>query len=146
MTGVSPPPWPSETRDNANWNCCLVPAGLNQPVTDHSKDLAWGYSDWDFRHKAVVFGSLPSLLGVRISGSYVAQSGTPFSLVVNEDINGDGSANNDLAFVFDPADPSTPPEIAEAMQRVLDNPDPATQRFNYAVNENVGVTRTTGNP
>jgi len=216
----------NETRDNANWNCCLVPAGLNQPVTDHPKDLAWGASDWDFRHKAVVFGSLPSLLGIRVSGSYVAQSGTPFSLVANQDINGDGSANNDLAFVFDPADPSTPPAIAEAMQRVLDNPenlardyiranlgqiaernggrapwsgrldiratrgfptfgghraeitadvfnflnllnsewggrknlgvrqtllqvesfDPATQRFNYAVNENVGVTRTTGNP
>jgi hypothetical protein len=53
----------------------------------------------------------------------VGNSGRPFSLVVSRDINGDDAAANDLAFVFDPADPATPPEVAGALQRVLDNPD-----------------------
>ena len=36
--------------------------------------------------------------------------------MVNGDINGDESNANDLAFVFDPDDPATPPDIAAAMR------------------------------
>jgi len=41
---------------------------------------------------------------------------------VNGDINGDEATSNDLAFVFDPNDASTPPTIAASMRKVLDNP------------------------
>ena len=66
---------------------------------------------------------MPAIYGFRVTGSYVGTSGRPFSLVINGDVNGDGTANNDLAFVFDPNDPSTPADIAAAMQRVLANPN-----------------------
>ena len=41
---------------------------------------------------------------------------------MNGDINGDEATSNDLAFVFDPANPSTPAAIAASMRKVLDNP------------------------
>lgn len=114
----------NESRDNSTYNCCAPGTSMNTAVADDPRDLnaAWGYSDFDFRHKLVGYGSLPTLLGFRLSGRYVARSGTPVSLVVGSDINGDGTSQNDLAFVFDPDDPATPAAVAASMRRVLDNP------------------------
>lgn len=50
-------------------------------------------------------------------------NGRPFSAVVDGDINGDEATSNDLAFVFDPNDPSTPSAIAASMRKVLANPE-----------------------
>ena len=66
---------------------------------------------------------LPRVWGFQLSGRYIGQSGRPFSAVINGDVNGDDVTNNDLAFIFDPADPSTPSAIAAGMRTVLDNPD-----------------------
>jgi len=218
----------NSTRDNSSYNCCIARTASFTAITSDPRDLSgsWGPADNDFRHKVVLYGQLPSVWGFRLSGRYVGQSGQTFSLLVNGDINGDDHNNNDLAFVFDPDDPNTPPEIAEGMRRVLANPksrareyiranlgriagrnggrgpfagrldlrlarqfptlrgqsaeltvdvfnfanllnsdwggryvvprnqfllnvvgfDPATQRYRYAVNENVGVVRKTGAP
>jgi hypothetical protein len=64
---------------------------------------------------------MPVGWGVTLGARYVGASGRPFSLTVNGDINGDDYSGNDLAFLFDPDDPSTPPDIAAAMRRLLDN-------------------------
>jgi hypothetical protein len=61
-------------------------------------------------------------VGFRIGGRYVGMNGRPFSATVNGDINGDEATSNDLAFVFDPANPSTPAAVAASMRKVLDNP------------------------
>ncbi|CAA9342676.1 MAG: hypothetical protein AVDCRST_MAG11-3052, partial [uncultured Gemmatimonadaceae bacterium] len=114
------------TRDNSSYNCCVSrTATLFTPNAGDPNDVGalWGPSDNDFRHKVALFGTLPRLWGFQLSGRYVGNSGRPFSLVVSRDINGDDAAANDLAFVFDPADPTTPPEVAAALRRVLDNPD-----------------------
>ena len=89
------------------------------------RDLSgsWGPSDVDFRHKVVVAGVLPPVLGFRLSGRYVGSTGRPFTAVVNGDLNGDESNGNDLAFVFDPDDPATPADVAASMRKVLANPD-----------------------
>jgi hypothetical protein len=71
----------------------------------------------------VVYGALPSVWGVQLSGRYVGSSGAPYSIVVNADMNGDGSLVNDLAFIFDPDAASTPTAVAASMRRVLDNPE-----------------------
>jgi len=116
----------NHTRDNSSFNCCIArTASLLTPVRGDPRDLggAWGPADTDFRHKLVVFGSLPALAGFRVSGRYVGNTGRPFSLVVNGDINGDDYNGNDLAFLFDPGDPSTPPDLAASMRRVMENPD-----------------------
>jgi hypothetical protein len=116
----------NRTRDNTSFSCCIArSAPLLTPVRGDPRDLsgAWGPSDTDFRHKVVVHAALPALWGFRVSGRYVGNTGRPFSLVVNGDINGDDYNGNDLAFLFDPDDPNTPADVAASMRRVISNPD-----------------------
>jgi hypothetical protein len=96
---------------------------------------AWGPTDQAFRDKVIAAFILPPVFGFRVTGSYVGQSGRPYSLVINGDVNGDGTANNDLAYVFNPDDPSTPADIAAAMRRVLANPNNRARDF---IQQNLG--------
>jgi hypothetical protein len=114
----------NETRDNSSYNCCIARTASFTPIQSDPRDIstAWGFSDNDFRHKVVAYGQLPSFWGVRLSGRFVGQSGSGFHLLVNGDVNGDDHNNNDLAFIPDPNSPTTDPEIAAAMRRLLDNP------------------------
>lgn len=114
----------NDTRDNSSYNCCVSrTATLFTPNTGDPNDLdaLRAPSDNSFRHKLAVFGTLPNLWGFQIGGRYVGNSGRPFSLVVNRDINGDDAAANDLAFIFDPNSPSTPRDVADALRRVMAN-------------------------
>jgi hypothetical protein len=122
----------NKTEDNSTFNCCIArTASLFTPVTNDPRDLSdsWGPSDFDFTHKISIYGELPSWYGVRLGLRYVGASGRPFSLVTNGDINGDGYSGNDLAFVFDPSDPSTPPAIAASIQRILDNEESVASEY-----------------
>lgn len=125
----------NESRDNLSFNCCNPV--ISTPVKgDHrALDGALTAADYDFRHKVVAFGQLPTVWGFRLSARYEGQSGTPFSLMVGSDITGDGQGNNNLAFVFNPEDPSTPADIADAMRRVLSNPDNVAADY---IRENLG--------
>ena len=115
----------NSTVDNSSFNCCVAITSTFSQNTGDPRDLSGsrGPSDNAFRDKYVAAFLLPPIYGFRVTGSYVGTSGRPFSLVINGDVNGDGTLNNDLAFVFDPNDPSTPADIAAAMQRVLANPN-----------------------
>jgi len=115
----------NDTRDNSSFNCCVaLTSTFSQNTGDPRRlDDAWGPSEDSFRDKFVAAFLLPRVWGFRVTGSYVGISGRPYSLVINGDVNGDGTANNDLAFVFDPNDPSTPADIAAGMRKVLDNPN-----------------------
>ena len=116
----------NRTRDNSSYNCCVSrTATLFTPTTGDPNDLAglWGPADADFRHKIAAFGSLPPVRGFQLSARYVGNTGRPFSLVVGRDVNGDDAPANDLAFVFDPDDPSTPAPVAAALRRVMANPE-----------------------
>jgi hypothetical protein len=125
----------NQTQDNISFNCCNP--RISNPVPGDHREIEGlrTWSNYDFRHKVVLFGQLPSLWGIRLGARYEGQSGRPFSLVVGSDITGDGQRNNNLAFVFDPSDPSTPPEVAAAMQRVLENPDNVAADY---IRENLG--------
>jgi hypothetical protein len=128
----------NSTRDNTSYNCCVAGTAINTATTGDPRDLngLWGRSDSDFRHKLVIFGSLPTLHGFRVSARYVGASGSPFSLVTSRDINADGSPNpNDLAFLFDPNAPGTPAAIATGMRQLIDNPNSIVARY---VRDNVG--------
>ncbi len=116
----------NRSLDNTTFGCCLARTSTTfTAVASDPRDLtgSWGPADTDFRHKVVLAGTLPPLLGARIGLRYVGSNGRPFSAVVNGDVNGDEATSNDLAFVFDPDDPTTPPAVAASMRRVLDNPD-----------------------
>jgi hypothetical protein len=122
----------NRTRDNSSYNCCVSrTATLFTPTTGDPNDLGalWGPADADFRHKIAVFGALPPLWGFQLSARYVGNTGRPFSLVVGRDINGDDAPANDLAFVFDPDDPRTPAPVAEALRRVMANPENVAREY-----------------
>ncbi len=115
----------NRARDNTTFGCCLARTATTfTAVQGAPRDLAgsWGPSDTDFRHKLVLAGSIRLRWGVLLGGRYVGSTGRPFSAVVNGDINGDEATSNDLAFIFDPDDPSTPAAVAASMRRVLANP------------------------
>ncbi len=115
----------NDARDNSTFSCCIArTASLFTPVKGDPRNLSgsWGPSDYDFRNKLTAVVEVPLAHGTTLSARYVGSTGRPFSLVVNGDINGDDYSGNDLAFVFDPNDPATPPDIAAAMRRVLANP------------------------
>lgn len=90
-------------------------------------DVEWGISSNDRRHSInvqltyAVSGSLELSMNGRL------QSGTPFTPLVNRDINGDGM-RNDRAFVFDPYEPGLDTAVANAMLRLLDNVSPRVRR------------------
>jgi hypothetical protein len=114
----------NRARDQSTFSCCIArTASLLTPVKSDPRDLSgsWGPSDYDFRHKITAYADVPLGWGLALGARYVGASGRPFSLTVNGDINGDDYSGNDLAFVFDPGDPSTPPDIAAAMRRLLAN-------------------------
>jgi hypothetical protein len=115
----------NKATDNSTYGCCLARTATTftaVPGDPRNLSGSWGPSDTDFRHKMVVAGALGLPWGIRLGGRYVGTNGRPFSAVVNGDINGDEATSNDLAFVFDPDDPSTPPAIATSMRKVLANP------------------------
>jgi hypothetical protein len=115
----------NEALDNTTYGCCLARTSTTYTaIRSDPRDLSgsWGPSDTDFRHKFVVAGSVPVGWGILLGGRYVGQNGRPITAVVNGDINGDEATSNDLAFVFDPNNPSTPSAIAASMRKVLDNP------------------------
>ena len=56
-------------------------------------------SDFDRPHKLTVTGTAALPYGFGIGLSYVGVSGTPYTWVTSNDVNGDGVAQNDLMFV-----------------------------------------------
>src|SRR5205807_1908352 len=70
-----------------------------EPVDGSLEDRNVRPSAFDRPHKITVTGTgtLPYGFGAGIS--YVGQSGTPYTWVVNGDINGDGQSRNDLPLI-----------------------------------------------
>lgn len=122
------------TKDNTSYNGNVANTSTFRPIKSDPRSLSeMDYSDNQFRHKVVIFGSSPSFKGFSLSGRFTGIGGSRYSLVVDADINGDfvgGPGNdNDLAFVFDPNDPKTAQAIRESMQKVLANPNNRAKKY-----------------
>ncbi len=120
----------NETRDNHSYNCCIAITSVFMPVPGDTREMSWGPSATDFRHKLVLYGSTPEIFGGRFSARVIGQSGANWSPTVAQDINyddvgqGGSFANaNDLAFLFDPSRTGLDATLASQMQSVLDNPN-----------------------
>lgn len=116
------------TKDNTSYNGNVANTSTFRPVQSDPRDLtAVDFSDNQFKHKLVFFGSTPTWKGFSLSGRFTGIGGTRYTLTVDADINGDfvgGPGNdNDLAFIFDPNDAKTPAAIRASMEKVLANPD-----------------------
>lgn len=114
----------NKTEDTSSFNCCQWTTALHNPIQRDPRQLEWAPSDNDFRHKVVLAGNTPLFMGFNVSASYVGISGRPFSLLMTGDIDGTGSANNDLAFIFDPNDPATPENIRQGMLNAIERARP----------------------
>lgn len=119
----------NETRDNSSFNCCIAITSVFTPVPSDPRQASWGASANDFRHKLVLYGATPELLGFQFSARVIGQSGSPWSATVAQDINGDdvgaGSSfanQNDLAFIFDPSGAGLRQGFADSLRLVYDNP------------------------
>jgi hypothetical protein len=115
----------NDTKDNTSYNGNVAnTATLVQAVRDDPRDLSRiTYSDNQFRHKVVLFGSLPTFYGVSIGIRYSGIGGTRYSLLSGANTNGDFVTNsNDLAFIFDPNNRTVPENVRNGINAILDNP------------------------
>lgn len=116
----------NDTKDNTSFNGNVAnSATLGQPVIDDPRNLGpLAYSGNQFRHKVVVYGTLPIFWGVNIGMRYTGLGGTRFNILAGANTNGDFvSSTNDLAYIFDYNNPNTPENIRTGLQAILDNPE-----------------------
>ncbi|MGH7530961.1 MAG: TonB-dependent receptor [Gemmatimonadales bacterium] len=95
--------------DNSSFSCCTSGEGFSGEPTagdpnfigDAGDDLtgAWGPSRFERRHVVVLSGLYRTPFGLRVSALWRLQSGTPWTPLVDGDINADGISGNDRAFV-----------------------------------------------
>lgn len=129
----------NDTKDNTSYNGNVAnTATLALPVRDDPRNLSkLSASDNQFRTKVVVYGTLPTFYGVSVGLRYSGIGGTPYSLLVAGNVNGDFVASNDLAYVFDPKDPAVPAALRNGVQAILDNPNASESLKDY-VRRSVG--------
>jgi hypothetical protein len=129
----------NDTKDNTSYNGNVAnTATLSLMVKDDPRDLStMSYSDNQFRHKVVFYGTMPSLWGVSMGLRFSGIAGTRYSLAVNGNVNGDFVNSNDLAFIYDPNNKNTPEYIKNGIQAILDDPNAEKSIKNY-INGNLG--------
>lgn len=126
----------NDAKDNTSFNGNVAnSATLSQPVVDDPRNLnTLTYSDNQFRHKVVVYGSLPTFYGVKVGVRYSGIGGTRFSLLSGVNNNGDFvTSSNDLAYVFDYKNNITPGNIRTGIQGILDNPNASQSMKDFLI-------------
>ncbi|WP_164111562.1 MULTISPECIES: TonB-dependent receptor [Sphingobacterium] len=116
----------NDTKDNTSFNGNVAnTATLVQPVVDDPRNLSMiTYSDNQFRHKVVTYGTLPTFYGVQVGVRYTGLGGTRYTLRSGANTNGDFvTPNNDLAYIFDWTDATIPENITKGFNGILDNPE-----------------------
>jgi outer membrane receptor for ferrienterochelin and colicin len=101
----------SDSKDNASYSCCISstaqfetptagsPNGLGDPGDEDSG--TWGPTDFSRPHSFVLSGMVNLPYDIAISGIWRAQSGRPWTPIVDGDANGDSGSDNDRAYVGD---------------------------------------------
>ncbi|RIV18996.1 TonB-dependent receptor [Fibrisoma montanum] len=124
----------NDTRDNTSYNGNVAnTATLVQPVKDDPRNLSRiTYSDNQFRHKVVFFGTLPTFWGVTLAVRYSGLGGTRYTLLSGANSNADFVAGqNDLAFIFDRNSESVPANVRTGLQAIIDNPNASQSIKDY---------------
>ena len=114
----------NDSKDNTSYNGNVAnTATLDLMVVDDPRDLSqMFYANNHFRHKAVFYGTAPSVWGVTFGLRFSGIAGTRYSMAVGGNINGDFVSSNDLAYIYDPNDPNTAEYLRTGIQAILDNP------------------------
>ncbi len=101
----------------------------------YGNDAKNSFDNEDMKHKIVLSGVSPTFYGFTVSTTFSLFQWNRFSANVNQDINGDIS-RNDLAYIFNPNDPSTPENIAAEMRTLLEVTSPEFKKY---LEENMGT-------
>jgi Carboxypeptidase regulatory-like domain len=124
----------NDTQDNTSYNGNVAnTATLVLPVKDDPRNLGqMSYSDNQFRHKVVVYGTLPSFLGITVGFRYSGIGGIRYSLLSGANSNADFVAGtNDLAYIFDRNSDAVPTNVRTGLQAILDNPNASQSIKDY---------------
>jgi len=123
----------NDARDNTSYNGNVAnSATLSLPVKDDPRNLSkMTASDNQFRHKIVVYGTLPTFHGIGVGLRYSGIGGTRYTLLSGGNTNGDFVASNDLAFIFDRNNPAVAQNVRAGLQAVLDNPNASQSVKDY---------------
>jgi hypothetical protein len=117
--GVSP----STFNSNYSWGVTYVYSNLRERIRGFSNtagnplDIEWARSPFDSRHQIQYNLGYNFFDAVRVNWFGNFRSGSPYTPIVQGDINGDGYSN-DRAFVYNPAT-TADPALAAAMQSLL---------------------------
>lgn len=114
----------NDSKDNTSFNGNVAnSATLSLPVVSDPRDLSnITYSNGQFRHKVVIYGTLPTFYGLKIGFKYSGIGGTRYSLLSGANNNGDFVTTNDLAYIFDRNNTNVPDRVRNGLQALLDNP------------------------
>jgi hypothetical protein len=114
----------NDSKDNTSYNGDVAnTATLSLMVKDNPRDLSkMTYSDNQFRHKVVFYGTLPTFYGVSVGVRYSGIGGTRYSLAVAGNVNGDFVNSNDLAYVFNINDEKVAEKYRTGLKAILNNP------------------------
>ncbi|WP_323134258.1 outer membrane beta-barrel protein [Tellurirhabdus rosea] len=128
----------NDTRDNTSFNGNVAnTATLVLPVKDDPRDLSRvTYSDNQFRHKVVFFGTLPTFYGISVGVRYSGIGGTRYSLLSGANTNADFVGTNDLAYIFDRNGENVPANVKAGLQAILNNPDASQSIKDYITKYN----------
>jgi len=78
------------------------------PTDQYNLDLDYGRSTYDIRHRVFFGGSIAAPYGFRLSPFLIATSGTPYSVTLGTDWNGDSLFNDRPAFSGSCTTPTNP--------------------------------------
>jgi hypothetical protein len=115
----------NDAKDNTSFNGNVAnSATLSLPVKDDPRDLSkMSYSDNQFRHKIVMYGSLPTIYGFSLGLRFSGIGGTRYSLLSGANSNADFvSGNNDLAYIFDSKGATVPQNVKDGLTAIMNNP------------------------
>lgn len=115
----------NSVKDNNSYNGDVANTStLAKMVVDDPRDMSqMDYSNNQFRHKVVVYGTAPTFWGISVGVRFSGIGGTRFSVITGGNVNGDFVSSNDLAYIFDPNNAGTPKDIRDGMNALLDNPN-----------------------
>jgi len=115
----------NSVKDNNSYNGNVANSStLGKMVIDDPRDMSqMNYSNNQWRHKVVVYGTAPTFWGITAGLRFSGIGGTRYSLIVGGNVNGDYVSSNDLAFIFDPNDPNTDPDVKQGLEDLLSNPN-----------------------
>jgi hypothetical protein len=110
--------------DNTSFFCCTSGEGFSTKEigAHHPNEIGepgdedngtWGPADFERRHVWVLTGIWQGPWGIDVSGTWRSQSGTPWTMIVEGDINGDDETFNDRAPIFQNLQFESPEEAAQ---------------------------------